>query len=156
MKIYCAGPLFTPYQREFTSHNAKILRDHGFECFVPHEHGETRITTGRPPTAEQVFIADYGGLSEANAVVALLDGPDISSGTACEIGIFYVLMQNDPSKKGILGLLSDSRAYRRRAAGAEQFLNLFSLGCIERVGKVCQELREIVVQLERWRKELEG
>ena len=36
----------------------------------------------------------------------------VDDGTACEIGIFYALMQADPSKKGILGLLTDLRGTR--------------------------------------------
>jgi nucleoside 2-deoxyribosyltransferase len=37
MKIYFAGPLFTPYVRDWISCHAQILRDEGFDPFVPHE-----------------------------------------------------------------------------------------------------------------------
>ena len=37
MRIYFAGPLFTPYERSFIDQCAAQLRSEGFEVFVPHE-----------------------------------------------------------------------------------------------------------------------
>ena len=37
MKIYFAGPLFTPYVRQFISEHAQILRENNIGPFVPHE-----------------------------------------------------------------------------------------------------------------------
>ena len=49
----------------------------------------------------------------------------VDDGTACEIGIFYALMQSDPTKKGIVGLLTDLRS----TLGHEGHgLNLFVAG----------------------------
>jgi len=39
VKIYFAGPLFTPYERSFIDECAAVLRADGFEVFVPHAHG---------------------------------------------------------------------------------------------------------------------
>ncbi len=44
MKIYFAGPLFTPYVREWISHHAQILRDQGMDPFVPHESFRPHVT----------------------------------------------------------------------------------------------------------------
>jgi hypothetical protein len=88
------------------------------------------------------------GLGPANAVLALLDGPMIDDGTACEIGIFYALMQTDPTKKGILGLLTDLRS----TLGHEGHgVNLFVLGCIEAAGKVCDSMDDVSAALAAWR-----
>ncbi len=38
MRIYFAGPLFTPYERGYIDECAAQLRADGFEVFVPHEH----------------------------------------------------------------------------------------------------------------------
>ena len=38
MRIYLAGPLFTPYERRYIDECASILRADGFDVFVPHEH----------------------------------------------------------------------------------------------------------------------
>jgi nucleoside 2-deoxyribosyltransferase len=126
MKIYFAGPLFTPYERAYIDECAAQLRADGFEVFVPHEHELAMSDT----TPEWIFAKDMDGLGPANAVLALLDGPMVDDGTACEIGIFYALMQSDPSKKGVVGLLTDLRGTRGESSG----LNLFVEGCILATG----------------------
>ncbi len=144
MRVYFAGPLFTPYERSFIDECAARLRAEGIDVFVPHENalaaGETSAAT--------IFEKDWNGLSEANAVVALIDGPTVDDGTACEIGIFYALMQTDSTKKGIVGLLTDLRA----TLGHEGHgVNLFVLGCVEAGGKVCGSIDEVVEALAEWR-----
>ena len=150
MRIYFAGPLFTPYERGFIDECAAQLRSAGFEVFVPHEHG---LTLDGTVTAERIFAKDWTGLSEANAVLALLDGPVIDDGTACEIGIFYALMHGDPGKKGIVGLVTDLRARRETEREHEaRGLNLFVVGCIEAGGgAIVGTLEEAQEVLESWR-----
>ena len=144
MRVYFAGPLFTSYERSFIDECATRLRADGIEVFVPHENalaaGDTSATT--------IFAKDWQGLSDADAVVAVLDGPMVDDGTACEIGIFYALMQADSAKKGIVGLLTDLRS----TLGHEGHgLNLFVLGCIEAAGKVCSSMDEVSAALAEWR-----
>lgn len=126
MRIYFAGPLFTPYERGYIDECAAQLRADGFEVFVPHEHELAQANT----TPEWIFAKDMQGLGPADAVLALLDGPMVDDGTACEIGIFYAAMQNDPAKKGVVGLLTDLRGHRGESNG----LNLFVEGCIRASG----------------------
>ena len=150
MKVYFAGPLFTPYERGFIDECAAQLRSAGFDVFVPHEH---ELALDGTVTAERIFAKDWTGLSEANAVLALLDGPTIDDGTACEIGIFYALMQSDPVKKGIVGLrhrpAGDARDSNRE--GEARGLNLFVVGCIEAAGTIVTSLDEAQAVLEGWR-----
>lgn len=156
MKLYTAGPLFTPYHRAFIARNAQRLREAGYICYVPHERGVTRemeLASGHPRTPQMIFEMDYEMVAGCNAIVALLDDPDVSSGTACEIGIFYGLMKHDPTKKGILGLLTDAQAWRRAAAGASP-INAFTLGCVEDAGKVYRTIDEVITHLDVWRGEL--
>jgi nucleoside 2-deoxyribosyltransferase len=149
VKIYFAGPLFTPYERGFIDECAAQLRAAGFDVFVPHEH-ELALTDS--VTAERIFAKDWVGLSEADAVLALLDGPLVDDGTACEIGIFYALMQTDPAKKGIVGLVTDLRASREsNREGEVRGLNLFVVGCIEAAGSIVTSLDEAQAVLEEWR-----
>jgi nucleoside 2-deoxyribosyltransferase len=153
VKIYFAGPLFTPYEREFIERCAAQLRSAGFDVFVPHEH---ELALDGTVTAERIFAKDWEALREANAVLALLDGPMIDDGTACEIGIFYALMQGDESKKGIVGLVTDLRALRDSAReGEARGLNLFVVGCIEAAGRVCASLDDAQTVLEEWRGQAE-
>ncbi len=144
MRIYLAGPLFTPYERSFLADCAGRLRSEGFDVFVPHEHG----LVGLEATAEAVYAVDAGGVESADAVLALLDGPSVDDGTACEIGLFHGLKQRDPERKGVVGLLTDLRGERR----GENATNLFVRGCIEAGGgAVVGSLDDAVAILHRWR-----
>ena len=144
MRVYFSGPLFTPYERSFIDGCASRLRADGIDVFVPHENALAAGDT----SAATIFAKDWQGLADADAVVALLDGPMVDDGTACEIGIFYALMQADSSKKGIVGLLTDLRS----TLGYEGHgLNLFVLGCVEAAGKVCNSMDDVSAALAEWR-----
>jgi len=152
LKIYVAGPLFTPYHRGLHARNAARLRSAGFVCLVPHERSAMMAfewDTGTPTTPTGIFDMDYDMVAEADAIVALLDDPDISSGLACEFGIFWTMMQRDPSKKGVLGLLTDERAYRRQAVTVPP-VNAFSLGCLFEMGCVYNNVEDIIEHLRGW------
>ena len=84
------------------------------EVFVPHEH---ELATGVDVTAAGIFAKDRPGIERADAMLAILDGPSVDDGTACEIGMFHALMQSDPSKKGIVGLLTDILTAAAATAG---------------------------------------
>lgn len=144
MRVYFAGPLFTPYERSYIDECAARLRSEGIEVFVPHENALAAGDTS-PAT---IFQNDWDGLVAADAVVALLDGPLVDDGTACEIGIFYALMQSDPAKTGIVGLLTDLRSkFGHEGHG----LNLFVEGCIDAGGTIVGSVDEVIEVLEGWR-----
>jgi len=143
VRVYLAGPLFTPYERSFIDECAGRLRADGIEVFVPHEN----VLAAGNTAAATIFAKDWKGLADADAVVAVLDGPMVDDGTACEIGIFYALMQSDSTKKGIVGLLTDLRGTLRHEGHG---LNLFVLGCVEAAGKVCNSMDEVVTALAGW------
>ena len=142
MRVYFAGPLFTPYERSFIDDCVVRLRAEGIDVFVPHENALAAADTS-PAT---IFAKDWDGLTNADAVVALLDGPLVDDGTACEIGIFYALMQQDSTKRGIVGLHTDFRS----PVGHKR-LNLFVEGCIEAGGKICRSVDDVVATLTGWR-----
>ena len=112
--------------------------------FVPHEH---ELATDVDITAEWVFAKDRPGIETADAMLAILDGPSVDDGTACEIGMFHALMQADGSKKGIVGLLTDIRGRRGESTG----LNLFVQGVIEDVGRIVGSIDEARELLDAWR-----
>ena len=143
LKLYFAGPLFTPYERSFIDDCAAVLRADGFEIFVPHEH---ELATDVDVTAACIFGRDRAGIERADAMLALLDGPSVDDGTACEIGMFHALMQSDPSKKGIVGLLTDMRGARGESTG----INLFLQGAIEDVGRIVASIEEARDVLRTW------
>jgi hypothetical protein len=120
------------------------LRSEGIDVFVPHENALAAGDTS-PAT---IFQKDWDGLVTADGVVALLDGPLVDDGTACEIGIFYALMQGDPTKKGIVGLLTDLRSTLGHGGHG---LNLFVEGCVDAGGTIVGSLDEVIEVLDGWR-----
>ena len=70
MRIYFAGPLFTPYERGFIDECAVRLRAEGIEVFVPHEH---ELALGTDVSAAEIFAKDRVGIEGANAMLAILD-----------------------------------------------------------------------------------
>ena len=144
LRIYFAGPLFTPYERSFIDECAGALRADGFEVFVPHEH---ELATDLDVTAAWIFAQDRPAIERADAMLAILDGPLVDDGTACEIGMFHALMRSDSSKKGIVGLLTDLRGMRGESPG----LNLFVQGAIEDAGRIVTSIEEACDVLRTWR-----
>src|SRR3954453_18550962 len=71
MRIYFAGPLFTPDERVFIDECAARLRAEGIEVFVPHENALALPDT-RPAT---IFAKDWAGLSTADGAVGLPPPP---------------------------------------------------------------------------------
>lgn len=158
IRIYFAGPLFTPYEREFISSCAARLRAEGFEVFVPHEQPEKRTPEEKlryqrldeREKAVAVYETDYAGLKWANVVVALLDGPQVDDGTASEIGVFAQMIAEHPAeKKAILGLATDMRIASRDARGEGKGLNYFTVGAIYKYGDVYTSLEDVVAALRR-------
>jgi nucleoside 2-deoxyribosyltransferase len=82
MKLYLAGPLFTAAERAWNAQLAAALRSGGHEVFLPQDQ-----ESGKP--ASGIFATDVGGIDWANALVAIMDGPDPDSGTAWECGYAY-------------------------------------------------------------------
>jgi hypothetical protein len=80
-------------------------------------------------------------------MLAILDGPMVDDGTACEIGMFHGLMQADAAKAGIVGLLTDIRGQRGESPG----VNLFVQGAIEDAGEIVGSIEEAIAALARLR-----
>ncbi len=153
MNVYLAGPLFSDAERSFLESCARALRGAGLDCFLPHEQ-EARAEA---IAARHVFDLDHDeGLMKANALLAWVDGPIVDDGTACEIGIFWGLMQRGETwRKGILALATDARLRRRNATLEHGGLNLFLAGVIERTGGLCWSVAEALERLLAWKRELE-
>ena len=146
MKLYLAGPMFTPAERTYLDGLADRLEKVGHECFVPHRQ------VIEPLDASTVFATDFAGLHASDAMVAWLDGPMVDDGTACEIGIFSELVRTAPERhRGIVGLATDWRAWRRRDRGMDDGgVNLFVGGAILEHGRFAWSIDEAEAALREW------
>lgn len=124
--IYIAGPLFDPGARWYLEQVDTLCRELGFRTYLPHRDGGIKS-----PTADfkAIFLADVRALAAVDLVVAVLNGPDIDSGTAWEMGVAYA--RGCP----IIGLHEDIRI--REAAKQMNIVVYYS------ADQVCASLAEL-------------
>ena len=167
MKIYFAAPQNTPYQREYIKACVQQLQAAGHEValaadpYINHQPAfeVTLGTDSEKPYSDQskagrlakntfaseVFQENYAFLTKADSLVALLDGSQVDDRVACEIGIFYGLMRENPAKHGIIGLSTDARCLRRR--DSTYGVNIFTVGTLEEVGHVVESVEDVIEAL---------
>ena len=102
MKAYIAGALFSKGERIFLEEIAKICKEIGLETFLPHRDA------GLGEDVEEIFKKDFSGLDKCDILVAVLNGSDLDSGTAWEIGYAY------SRKIKIIGIIDDIRISKDR------------------------------------------
>ncbi len=88
MLIYLAGPLFTLAERRFNRELAAALESAGpgVSVILPQQNDHEPGTALNP---KRIFDRCLAGLDRAEAVVAVLDGPDADAGTAFECGYCF-------------------------------------------------------------------
>ncbi len=168
MKIYFAAPQNTPYQRDYVQACVQQLQAAGHSIslavdpYLNHQpafevtleaDGEKLYSDqsqagrlAKSAFAAEVFQENYALLANADALVALLDGSQVDDRVACEIGIFYGLMRENPAKHGIIGLATDARCLRRR--DSTYGVNIFTVGTLEEVGDVVESIEDVIEALE--------
>ena len=152
MKAYLANGLFSMGDRLLNTLIATEIRSNikGIDLYVPQENEEIN---DKNAYADSITIAlvDMEKLGESDFLIAVIDGIEIDSGVAAEIGAFYMLnrpifaLYTDVRQKGrdndkkIQALIDD--------ATENQFMyrNLFVIGLIkESKGKICSSVKELV------------
>ena len=104
-QVYVAGPLFTPGQRALLEEIDALCREVGFRTYLPHR--DTGLFD-RDSDPRPFFEGDLRAVAQSALVVAVLDGCDVDSGTAWEMGYAYAL------GRPLLGYLTDVRIARPR------------------------------------------
>lgn len=121
MKIYLSSPLFTQQQRIWNRMLARELQRQiaGLELILPQDFRFGAAYNRRADFA-RLYVACLEALAKADLVVAVLDGPDVDSGTAFEVG--YARALDLP----VIGVRTDFRG------GQDRGLNLMlSQSCTE-------------------------
>jgi nucleoside 2-deoxyribosyltransferase len=114
--VYVAGPLFTPAERRYLEDLATLIEAADLVTYLPHRDGGLAPADRRETNA--VYEADIRGLEGCAVVVAVLNGTDVDSGTAFEIG--YAVARGVP----VLGLYEDIRV-----SGPHDFNVMIANGC---------------------------
>ena len=87
MKIYLAGPFFNDEERSNIEKARDVLRERGFEVFVPMEHKiEDGENLPNAVWAKKVFEMDKEAIYDCDVMVVLYYGLYSDSGTAWEAG----------------------------------------------------------------------
>lgn len=131
--VYVAGPLFTPAERRSLEELTAAIESAGFATYLPHRDGGLAPPDRRH--TRPLYDADLRALDRAAIVVAVLNGADVDSGTAFEIG--YAVARGLP----VLALYEDTRV-----SGPHDFNVMIANGCqiFQRREELLGALRELV------------
>jgi len=146
--IYFAGPLFTLAERRFNQECAKELLRHGFHVLLPQEVAELfRRPDG---TMDLSSMADNCRRMaiDSDVMVAILDGPDVDSGTALEIGVRH------EHTKLLIGVRTDFRSSEDEKTGVNAMFRLLNY-IIRYSGESVEKLCDLIAEEIRTRYEQE-
>ncbi len=101
MLAYIAGPLFNEKEREFLEEINSVCRAIGISTYLPSQDGGLL----NQDNDDEVFQTDIEALNKADIVVASLNGVDVDSGTAFELGYAFA------KGKKLFGLHTDFRTF---------------------------------------------
>ena len=99
--IYVAGPLYTPAERQYLEEIDVICRKSGFDTYLPHRDGGLAPADGS--STIPYFEADVAAMRSCAIVVAVLNGVDVDSGAAWELGYMYAY------GRPLIGIYEDTR-----------------------------------------------
>jgi nucleoside 2-deoxyribosyltransferase len=102
-RVYLASPLFTHAELDYNRKLRDLLLNKGFSVFLPQEDAVDVLHEREKQNQECIFKKCVEGLDSSDIVVSVLDGADVDSGTAWEIGYAYA------RGKPVIGLRTDFR-----------------------------------------------
>lgn len=129
MKVYFAGPLFTAAEQAWNAELGAALRAAGHEVYLPQEKEKGKTAAG-------IFAHDVGGIDGADALVAIMDGPDPDSGTAWEVGYAY------GTRKPVVAVRTDIRSME--ASGESGYNAMLTEAATIRVDLAWTAMEDIV------------
>lgn len=159
MKAYLANGLFSIGDRLVNELLAKEIRKAipNIDLYVPQEND---VINDKQSFADSLAIAsaDLEKLQESDILIAVLDGIEVDSGVAAEIGVFSTF--NRP----IVALFSDVRQLGRdnqqkidaliQDGTENQFIyrNLFVIGIIKQHGVIVSTVEDVIKNIEKFSK----
>lgn len=144
MKIYLSAPLFTQVERRWNRMLATALQERiaGAEVILPQDL-KFDDAYNRPSDFSDLFRACVDSLEGVDLMVAVLDGPDVDSGTAFEVG--YACARGIP----VIGIRTDFRKNQDRGVNlmlsqaCDELLRAMSFN--EDLGQLVKDLTSKIV-----------
>jgi nucleoside 2-deoxyribosyltransferase len=130
-KIFLAAPLFSEAERAFNSNVAKRLRANGFEVWLAQE--APFIQHGTHTEKKVIYDGDISALKTSDVIIAILDGVDVDTGVAFEVGYATAL------GKPVIGLKTDYRTF----SGMEEVNLMLDVSMV----KICKSITEVIDSL---------
>lgn len=148
-KVYVAGPVFSFAERMFNNTLVKLLSEllTDAEFLLPQNYSASIVE--QEDFLEKVFNYCVSSVDEADALLCILDGPDVDSGTSIELG--YAYARNKP----ILGIRTDFRSSEDRGVNlmvsgvCNQLLWLSSINTT--IGQMSKEIAKALSRILRSR-----
>jgi len=131
--VYLAAPLFSEAECDFNRKLRDEIISAGFKVFLPQE--DSNNIKDMKDRQKIIFNKNLKGIENSDILVAVIDGADVDSGTAWEIGFAFA------KGKPLLGLRTDFRTL-----GIEGTVNLM----IERSVVLCMSVSELLNHLKPW------
>lgn len=129
VKVYLAAPLFSDAEREFNRKLREEIENIGVSVFLPQE--DSNDCGDSEEENETIYHKNVAAIDASDAIVAVLDGSDVDSGTAWEVGYGYA------SGKPVYGIKTDFRSM-----GKEGPVNLMIFFSLRRLFMSVEELLE--------------
>lgn len=128
--VYLAAALFSEAELDFNRKLRDEIKSAGFMVFLPQE--DSNNIKNERTRQKIIFGKNEAAIQNSDIIVAVLDGTDVDSGTAWEIGYAYAL------GKPIFGLRTDFRTL-----GIEGTINLM----IQQSVVLCMNIPELMKRL---------
>lgn len=171
MRGYLANGLFSTADQMFNDYLAKKIREAvpSLDLYVPQENDEINDKSGYADSI-MIFDADNAYLDSADVLIAVLDGIEIDSGVAAEVGRFIMHKEFHSHEKPryVYGLYTDVRQQGRdneqkikaliQDGSENQFMyrNLYVIGGIKKHGKLIDTVEDLIQTLKEDLGENEG
>lgn len=168
MKAYLANALFSDADQAYNAFLAYQLRQEfsWLDLYVPQENEALNDKQGYADSVT-IFNGDNEYLDKAEILIAVLDGAEIDSGVASEIGRFALNREFDieynegQSNKIIIGVYTDMRQQGRNNlkkldalkedATENQFMyrNLYVVGAVKSNGFIVSSINQLIESIDK-------
>lgn len=163
MKGYLATHFFNKFALDGTEAFAKKLeKETSLQWYIPHRNGEINDKKNNDDiiTDVKIYQADAKELMSSDVIVANLDGVEIDSGVAGEIGMVAAYNEmldrincgdsDDMDYKLIIGYYTDMRQYG--TGDNHYYINLFVKGACSCFGSVVDNEEDVIRIINNWYK----